>query len=79
LLSAIRRELGAIIAFLHRIDFGKTQNQNPMSGMDGGPSAYMKDLVEKLAFVKSEILSKFSVGDDEKEWFVRAPPNLMSS
>jgi hypothetical protein len=44
-----------------------------MSGMDGGPSAYMKDLVEKLAFVKSEILSKFSVGDNEKEWFVRTP------
>ena len=40
-----------------------------MLSMGGGPSVYMKDLVEKLAFVKTEVLSKFSVGE-EKEWSV---------
>ena len=65
-MTAIRRELGAIIAWLHRIDFGKTQDS--MAGMSGGPSLYMKDLVEKLAFVKGEVLSKFAVAEEEREW-----------
>lgn len=69
LLTATRRELGAIIARLHRLDFGKTAD--PMSGM-GGPSLYMKDLVEKLAFIKKEILSKFSVTEAGRQWC--APP-----
>jgi hypothetical protein len=64
LLAAIRRELGAIIARLHRLDFGKSQD----IGMGGGPSLYMKDLVEKLAFIKKEVLSKFNVGDAGRKW-----------
>ena len=63
LLAAIRRELVAIIARVHRFDFGRAQD--PMSG--GGASLYMKDLVEKLAFVKGEILSKFNV-EDQPLW-----------
>jgi conserved oligomeric Golgi complex subunit 5 len=66
LLTSIRRELGAIIARLHRIDFGKSVD--PMSGMSGGSSMYMKDLVEKLSFIKSEILSKFNVGEAGRAW-----------
>ena len=65
LLGAIRRELGAIIAKLHRMDFSDAVD--PMSAMGGGPSPYMKDLVEKLAFVKGEILSKFNV-EDQPLW-----------
>ncbi|KAI4519196.1 hypothetical protein K525DRAFT_362909 [Schizophyllum commune Loenen D] len=65
LLAAIRRELAAIIARVHRFDFGRAQD--PMSG--GGASLYMKDLVEKLAFVKGEILSKFSV-EDKPLWML---------
>ncbi|THV06795.1 hypothetical protein K435DRAFT_711109 [Dendrothele bispora CBS 962.96] len=65
LLTAIRRELGSIIARLHRIDFGKTSD--PMTGM-GGSSFYMKDLVDKLSFIKNEILNKFAVGDDTQKW-----------
>jgi hypothetical protein len=66
LLTSFRRELGAIIAKLHRIDFSKSMD--PMSGMGGGTSMYMKDLVDKLSFIKSEILSKFSVGEDGRAW-----------
>ncbi|KAI5835805.1 hypothetical protein K523DRAFT_411243 [Schizophyllum commune Tattone D] len=65
LLAAIRRELAAIIARVHRFDFGRAQD--PMSG--GGASLYMKDLVEKLAFVKGEILSKFNV-EDKPLWML---------
>ncbi|KAJ7874696.1 Golgi transport complex subunit 5-domain-containing protein [Mycena olivaceomarginata] len=65
ILVAIRRELGAIIAKLHRIDFSKPAD--PMAGMSGA-SFYMKDLVDKLSFIKVEILSKYSVGDAGREW-----------
>ncbi|KAJ7209565.1 Golgi transport complex subunit 5-domain-containing protein [Mycena pura] len=65
ILLAIRRELGAIIARLHRIDLSKPAD--PMAGMSGA-SLYMKDLVEKLAFIKAEVLSKFNVGDAGREW-----------
>jgi len=66
LLTSIRRELGAIIARLHRIDFSKSVD--PMSGMGGGSSIYMKDLTEKLSFIKSEILSKFNIGEASRAW-----------
>lgn len=69
-LTAIRRELGAIIARLHRIDFGKSVDA--MAGM-GGSSFYMKDLVEKMSFFKTEILTKFNVGDDGRAWYPRSP------
>ncbi|KAI0940406.1 hypothetical protein AcW1_003608 [Taiwanofungus camphoratus] len=66
LLAAIRRELGAIVAKLHRMDFSDAVD--PMSAMGGGPSPYMKDLVEKLTFVKTEILSQFNVPDISRHW-----------
>ncbi|KAJ6603113.1 Golgi transport complex subunit 5-domain-containing protein [Mycena sp. CBHHK59/15] len=66
-LSAIRRELGAMIAKLHRIDFSRPAD--PMAGMSGA-SFYMKDLVDKLSFIKTEILSKFSVGKAGREWVI---------
>lgn len=65
LISAIRRELGYIIAKLHRIDFAKKSEP----GM-GGPSSYIKELTEKLSFVKSEILARYSLGDFERTWYV---------
>lgn len=39
-----------------------------MSGMGGGSSVYMKDLIEKLSFIKSEILSKFNIGEAGRTW-----------
>ncbi|KIK67031.1 hypothetical protein GYMLUDRAFT_156005 [Collybiopsis luxurians FD-317 M1] len=64
LLTAIRRELSAIIARLHRIDFSKSVDKS--AGM-GGPSFYMKDLVDKLSFIKSEVLSRYSVEAQKHE------------
>ncbi|TCD65087.1 hypothetical protein EIP91_003096 [Steccherinum ochraceum] len=69
LIAAIRRELGAIIARLHRNDFGGSSD--PMSGMmGGGPSPYMKDLVEKLNLVKSDILSLWNAPEASQQWVI---------
>jgi conserved oligomeric Golgi complex subunit 5 len=57
-----------IIARLHRVDFGKSADA--MGGMGGGASLYMKDLVDKLGFIKSEVLTKFNIDDDKKIWCV---------
>ncbi|KAG5637228.1 hypothetical protein H0H81_005350 [Sphagnurus paluster] len=67
LMAAIRRELGAIIVKLHRIDFGKSAD--PMSDM-GNSSFYMKDLIEKLSFIKMEVLDKFSLGEAGQKWYI---------
>ncbi|KAI0769620.1 Golgi transport complex subunit 5-domain-containing protein [Trametes elegans] len=66
LLAAIRRELGAIIAKLHRMDF--SDKVDPMAAMGGGPSPYMKDLIEKLTFIKTEILAQYNVPDVSRQW-----------
>jgi len=57
LLAAIRRELASIISRLHRIDLQKAPD--PMAGM-GGSSLYMKDLSDKLNYVKTRILVNFA-------------------
>ncbi|KAF9484491.1 hypothetical protein BDN70DRAFT_825599 [Pholiota conissans] len=62
---AIRRELGAIIAKLHRIDFARPVDAN--AGM-GGSSLYIKELAEKLTFIKSEIVNRFDLGDYGRTW-----------
>ncbi|KAF8335774.1 Golgi transport complex subunit 5-domain-containing protein [Cantharellus anzutake] len=67
LLSAIRREFSSIIARLHRVDFG---DRNAALGGGGGTSIYMKDLIEKLEFVRAAILARHSVGEFSKEWSV---------
>lgn len=66
LLAAVRREIGSIIARLHRIDFSKTLDDIP-PGM-GGPSVYMKELVEKLSFIRKEVLNRYSIGDTTQDW-----------
>ncbi|CDO69255.1 hypothetical protein BN946_scf185042.g157 [Trametes cinnabarina] len=65
-LSAIRRELGAIIAKLHRMDF--SDKADPMAAMGGGASPYMKDLVEKLTFVKDEVIGLYNVPEVSRRW-----------
>ena len=37
-----------------------------MSGQGGSP--YMQDLVDKMSFVKREILGRLSMGDFMKDW-----------
>lgn len=68
LMSAIRRELGAIIAKLHRMNFSDTAD--PTMAIGGGPSPYMKDLVEKLNFIKTDIISQYDIAEVTQEWSV---------
>lgn len=68
LLMAIRREISSIIARLHRVDFGKALDDLP-HGM-GGASVYMKELVDKLSFIRKEVLSRYSIGEITQEWWV---------
>ena len=64
---AIKREMASILARLHKVDFAKPVD--PMS-MGGGPSAYMQDLIDKVGFIKTELLGRMSMGDYLREWFV---------
>ena len=66
--SAIRRDCGAILATLHRVDFGKS---GPAIG-GGGASLYMEELTEKLSFVKQEILERYAGMDVVRQWCVSA-------
>lgn len=77
LLSAIRRELGAIIAKLHRIDF--SDNADPTTSMGGGASPYIKDLSEKLNYVKSEVLPLFNITQVTQDWWVSRYAQLHSN
>lgn len=67
LTTAIRRELSAIISKLHRIDFSKSVD--PDGGM-GGSSLYVKELTDKLSFIKTELVTKYSLGDYARTWLV---------
>ena len=40
-----------------------------MAAMGGGASPYMKDLVEKLTYVKTEVLAQFNVPEVSREWY----------
>ena len=63
LLAAIRRELGAIVAKIHQSDI---TSSDPMSM--GTSSPYLKELIEKLEFVKKEVLARFNVEGASREW-----------
>lgn len=63
---AIRRELSAIISKLHRIDFAKPLDAN--AGLGGSTSLYVKELSEKLTFIKAEIINRYSLGDYGRTW-----------
>lgn len=65
LIALVRREFAAIIARLHRIDF--SQPFDSLSDGGGGPSLYMKDLAEKLNFIKVELLDRFDIGDIRRQ------------
>ena len=65
-LSAVRRDCGAIIATLHKFDFGKS---GPAVG-GGGASVYMEELTAKLNFVKQEILERYAGMEVVRQWCV---------
>lgn len=64
LLTAIRRELASIVSRLHRVDLQKAMD--PMAGM-AGPSLYMKDLTDRLNYVKTQIFTHFT-SDATQSW-----------
>lgn len=63
---ALRREFANIISRIHRVDFSKPMD--PMAMGSGGGSPYMQDLIDKVAFVRSEILGRMSLGEVMREW-----------
>jgi hypothetical protein len=65
--TAFKRELGNIIARMHRVDFSKPVDPMSMTG-GGGGSPYIKDLADKLGFIRVELLNRMSLGDFMKEW-----------
>lgn len=66
LLSVIKSESGVIISKLHR-DQGRSVD--PLAEMDGS-SAYVKEITERLSFVKIEILARLTIEEVEREWSV---------
>ncbi|KDR75381.1 hypothetical protein GALMADRAFT_140887 [Galerina marginata CBS 339.88] len=65
LTTAIRRDLTATISKLHRIDFSKSVD--PDAGM-GGSSLYVKELTDKLAFIRTELIMRYLLGDYGLKW-----------
>lgn len=62
--AAIRREFATILARIHRVDFSKPVDPMAM----GGSSPYVQDLIDRLAFLRSEIMGRMSLGDFMKDW-----------
>ncbi|ORX36009.1 Golgi transport complex subunit 5-domain-containing protein [Kockovaella imperatae] len=56
----IKREMSSILSRLHKVDFAK-----PVEHMGG--NAYMEDLIDKIAFIKGELLGRMSLGDAMRE------------
>lgn len=61
--TSIRREISAIISKIHRFDLGKPNSEI------GGPSYYIRDLTEKLSFIRTEILSRYGLDQAGREWY----------
>ena len=68
LLAAIKSESGVVIAKLHR-EPGRSADS--LADM-GGSSAYVKEITEKLSFVKTEILARLAIEGVAREWFVHS-------
>ncbi|KIL68918.1 hypothetical protein M378DRAFT_70503 [Amanita muscaria Koide BX008] len=64
--TGIRREIGAILSRLHRVDLGKPMD--PTSGL--GANLYIRDLSEKLSFIKTEILSRYNLDEANRTWAI---------
>lgn len=62
--QAIQREISAILAKLHRINFGQEGT------MPNGSSLCLRELAEKLNFIKSEIVGVYDIGEAGRAWIV---------
>ena len=61
--TSIRREIGAIISKIHRVDLGKPNSEI------GGPSFYVRDLTDKLSFIRTEVLSRYNLEEASRAWY----------
>nr|XP_018267233.1 uncharacterized protein I303_01218 [Kwoniella dejecticola CBS 10117]OBR89391.1 hypothetical protein I303_01218 [Kwoniella dejecticola CBS 10117] len=66
--TALRKEFVSILSRIHKVDFSKPMD--PMTMGSGGGSPYMQDLVDKLSFVRGEILGRMSLGDFMRDWVI---------
>jgi hypothetical protein len=66
LLTAIKRDFSNIIGRLHKVDFSKLDDP-----VMGGTSPYMTTLMERLTFVRVELLTPYNVGKLKKDWCVK--------
>lgn len=62
---AIKREFSTILARIHRVDFSKPVDPMAM-GSSGSP--YMQDLLDKLTFLRLEVLGRSSLGEFMRQW-----------
>ncbi|KAK4049830.1 hypothetical protein OIV83_003886 [Microbotryomycetes sp. JL201] len=68
LILAIRRDFASIISRMHRVDYSKPASEGHGTSTTGGPSSYMADLTNKLAFVRDELLGTYKIGELGREW-----------
>jgi hypothetical protein len=64
---ALRREFASILSRLHKVDFAKPVDPMSMGG-GGGGSPYIQDLIDKLGFVRNEIMGRMSLGEVMRDW-----------
>ncbi|ORX99769.1 hypothetical protein K493DRAFT_348325 [Basidiobolus meristosporus CBS 931.73] len=67
LLRQFLKELELVILKVHREDFGSS---NAGDHMSSNASQYIGELAGKLRHIQREYLSKFSCGDEGKEWVI---------
>lgn len=61
LFAAIRREVAAIIARMHRTGYNKPLDPTTTS-------VFMQDLSDKLGYIRRQILAPLRIGELSKEW-----------
>lgn len=66
--AALRREFGSIFNRIHRVDFSKPVDPMNMAMGGNSGSGYMVDFLDKVAFVKGEVLGRMSMGEVMREW-----------
>ncbi|AFR97956.2 hypothetical protein C343_06110 [Cryptococcus neoformans C23] len=66
--AAFRKEITSTLSRIHRVNFDTPVDPLAM-GMDArGGSPYMQDLVDKIGFIRSQILGRMSLGEYMKAW-----------
>ncbi|CAG7854281.1 Conserved oligomeric Golgi complex subunit 5 Short=COG complex subunit 5; AltName: Full=Component of oligomeric Golgi complex 5 [Serendipita indica DSM 11827] len=78
LMNAIRLDTSAILARVHRLSFAD-DGVDPISRGGEGSSPYLKELAEKLMFIRLEVLSKYNVGELGQEWTLEIARHILKT